>query len=129
MISKYDYIWYWRKRLPERKNHACRILARGKMNSILIEFHDGQKVVTSRFAVRKITPKIYHEIYTKIIKEYPEKVMDLLIQTFDTIAKPKICPIYFNRFVNELYKQNSSIRPWHIPPIIQGKIEFFEKLN
>lgn len=47
------HIWFWRKRLPERKGSRCRVLARGKMNSILVEFEDGWKVVTSRYAVRK----------------------------------------------------------------------------
>jgi hypothetical protein len=49
----YDLIWFWKTRLPERKGQPCRVLARGKMNSILVEFEDGVKVVTSRFAVRK----------------------------------------------------------------------------
>ena len=49
----FDRVWFWKSRLPERKGQACRVLARGKMNSILVEFEDGYKVVTSRFAVRK----------------------------------------------------------------------------
>lgn len=49
----YDHIWFWKKRLPERKGQACCVLARGKMNSILVEFEDGFKVITSRFAIRK----------------------------------------------------------------------------
>jgi len=48
------YIWYWRKKLPERKNQRCRILARGKMNSVLVEFEDGYRVITSRYAVRAV---------------------------------------------------------------------------
>ena len=32
---------------------ACRILARGKMNSILVEFADGTRHVVSRYAVRR----------------------------------------------------------------------------
>lgn len=47
-----SHVWYWRKRLPERKGQSCRILARGAMNSILVEFRDGYRVVTSRYAVR-----------------------------------------------------------------------------
>jgi len=54
----YNYIWFWKKKLPDRKNKKCRVLVRGGMNSILIEFKDGLKVVTSRFAVRiKEKPK------------------------------------------------------------------------
>jgi len=52
-MSTFDYIWFWRKRLPERKNYPCRVLVRGGMNSILVEFEDGFKVVTSRWAVRR----------------------------------------------------------------------------
>jgi hypothetical protein len=56
--ATFDYIWFWKSRLPARKGQACRILARGKMNSILVEFEDGYKVVTSRYAVRKATTSI-----------------------------------------------------------------------
>jgi DNA (cytosine-5)-methyltransferase 1 len=37
----------------ERKGSRCRIVARGAMNSCLIEFEDGFRVLTSRYAVRK----------------------------------------------------------------------------
>lgn len=46
------HVWFWRSRLPERKGQPCRILARGAMNSVLVEFADGVRVVTSRYAVR-----------------------------------------------------------------------------
>ena len=49
----FTYIWFWKSRLPERKGQLCKVSARGKMNSILVEFEDGFKVVTSRYAVRK----------------------------------------------------------------------------
>jgi hypothetical protein len=48
--------WHWRKWLPERHGQLCRVLATGRMNSALVEFEDGTKVVTSRYAVRKVTP-------------------------------------------------------------------------
>jgi hypothetical protein len=51
--DRYPYIWYWRRRLPERKGQRCKITARGAMNSIRVEFPDGFAVITSRFAVRK----------------------------------------------------------------------------
>ena len=47
--------WHWRKWLPERHSQLCRVLATGRMNSALVEFEDGTKVVTSRYAVRKLT--------------------------------------------------------------------------
>ena len=51
--GKMTHVWYWKKKLPERKGQMCRVLARGKKNSILVEFKDGYRVITSRFAVRK----------------------------------------------------------------------------
>lgn len=54
MSDDFNYIWYWRTKLPDRKNQRCRVLVRGKMNSILVEFMDGYRVVTSRFAVRSV---------------------------------------------------------------------------
>ena len=49
----YPYIWYWRKRLPERKDQLCKVLVRGTMNSALIEFQDGYRAVVSRNALRR----------------------------------------------------------------------------
>lgn len=48
--------WHFRKWLPERHGQLCRVLATGRMNSALVEFEDGHKVITSRYAVRKLTP-------------------------------------------------------------------------
>lgn len=48
------HVWFWRSRLPHRKGNRCRVLARGKLNSCLVEFEDGEKIITSRYAVRKI---------------------------------------------------------------------------
>lgn len=48
------HVWYWRKRLPARHGQPCRVLARGRLNSILVEFADGMQVVTSRYAVRRL---------------------------------------------------------------------------
>jgi hypothetical protein len=47
-------IWYWKKWLPERNGESCKIISRGRMNSALVEFEDGFKVITSRYAVRKV---------------------------------------------------------------------------
>lgn len=52
-MADFPYVWYWRKRLGERKGRRCRVLARGTMNSILVEFQDGFRVITSRYAVRR----------------------------------------------------------------------------
>lgn len=50
--SEYDHVWYWKVKLGERKGQACRVLARGRMNSVMVEFEDGYRVITSRYAVR-----------------------------------------------------------------------------
>jgi hypothetical protein len=49
----FTHVWFWKSRLPERKGQPCKVIARGRMNSILVEFEDGFRVVTSRYAVRK----------------------------------------------------------------------------
>lgn len=50
----FDRVWFWKQKLPERKGQRCRIVAAGKKNSALVEFEDGFKVLTSRYAVRKV---------------------------------------------------------------------------
>ena len=47
------YRWHWRARLPERRGQLFRVLARGRLNSCLIEFEDGWCVITSRNALRR----------------------------------------------------------------------------
>ncbi len=51
--AAFPWTWHWRKKLPARKGQRCRVLARGAMNSILIQFEDDFRVVTSRYAVRR----------------------------------------------------------------------------
>lgn len=48
------HYWRIRTRLPERFGQPCRVLVRAKMNSCLVEFADGFKVVTSRWSVRRL---------------------------------------------------------------------------
>jgi len=51
----YDQVWRWRARLGERCGQRCRVVARGAKNSVLVEFEaDGYRVVTSRYAVRRV---------------------------------------------------------------------------
>jgi hypothetical protein len=55
---EYPYVWGWtektRPALGDRKGQRCRVLARGKMNSALVEFEpDRYRVITSRNALRK----------------------------------------------------------------------------
>jgi hypothetical protein len=49
----WDHVWHWRVRLPDRKGERCRVLVRGKRNTVLLEFEDGVLVTTSRHAVRR----------------------------------------------------------------------------
>lgn len=50
-----SYPYYWRvaTRLPERKGQPCRVLVLGRLNSCLVEFEDGYRVVTSRNYLRR----------------------------------------------------------------------------
>lgn len=50
------YYWRIRTKLPDRWHHQCRIVCRGKRNSILIEFADGLRVVTSGNYIRRWPP-------------------------------------------------------------------------
>lgn len=70
-VEEFPYVWFWRQKLTwgpsrkggrgtpprvfdrERKGERCRVLARGTMNSGLIEFVDGYRVVTSRGGLRR----------------------------------------------------------------------------
>lgn len=56
-VTDYPYVWRVRTTFPERKGTRCRVLARSRrMNSALVEFEDGFKVITSRNYVRKAAP-------------------------------------------------------------------------
>ena len=48
------YIYRWDRQ--GRKGQPCRVLVRGSMNSCLVEFADGYRMVTSRNALRKAQP-------------------------------------------------------------------------
>jgi len=50
--AMFAHVWWWRSKLPERKGQACRVLVRGRLHSVLVEFEDGTRVVTSRYAIR-----------------------------------------------------------------------------
>ncbi len=53
-VMIYDRVWRITTELPERKGHRCRVLVRSRrMNSCLVEFEDGYRVVTSRNSVRR----------------------------------------------------------------------------
>lgn len=55
----FPYVWAWRQRPGirefdrDRKGERCRVVARGTMNSALIEFEDGYWTITSRNGLRR----------------------------------------------------------------------------
>ena len=49
-----QYVWRVKTRFPERYMTLCRVIARGKMNTCLIEFEDGYRVTTSRNYIVKV---------------------------------------------------------------------------
>ena len=49
----WSHYWRVRTRFPERFGQRCRVVARGSMNTILIEFEDGYQIATSRNYVRR----------------------------------------------------------------------------
>lgn len=59
-VSDFPYVYNWKPRfvvngLPvlDRKGQRCRVLARGAMNSAMVEFEDGERHVVSRNALRR----------------------------------------------------------------------------
>lgn len=54
MTYPYFYAWKNNQKRIMLYGRRCRILARGKMNSLLIEFENGQREVASRNSVRKV---------------------------------------------------------------------------
>lgn len=56
MTSSKEFIYAWgnNQRRAELKGRSCRIIARGRMNSVLVEFENGERVVTSRRALRPV---------------------------------------------------------------------------
>ncbi len=53
MDYPYYYAWKNNSKRETLYQRPCRIVARGALNSILIEFENGQREVVSRNAVRK----------------------------------------------------------------------------
>ncbi|MBA7528370.1 hypothetical protein ES705_20553 [subsurface metagenome] len=53
-VSRYDRVWYWKKRHGDRKGMRCRLLVVGKMRNALFEFEDGFRTVSDLRAARRI---------------------------------------------------------------------------
>lgn len=58
-MSDFDRIYVWGNNAKRArfKGRACRVVARAKMNSVLLEFEDGERLVTSRHAIRLRAPR------------------------------------------------------------------------
>jgi len=52
----YVYCWANNPKRATLKGRRCHVLGRGKMNSCLVEFENGQREVISRNAIRKEQP-------------------------------------------------------------------------
>lgn len=48
---EYRYLYFWHR--MDRKGQTCAVLARGAMNSCLVQFEDGFTAITSRNAIRR----------------------------------------------------------------------------
>ena len=64
MTDKYPYIYKWGNNAERAKykGKLCHVLARFKLNSVLLKFKDGSLLVTSRNAIRKFNPmEVIHD--------------------------------------------------------------------
>jgi len=53
----YIYTWGNNEKRKTLKGRRCRIIRCGKINSVMIEFEDGSREITSRNAIRKEKPR------------------------------------------------------------------------
>lgn len=54
MIYPYVFVWKNNEKRATLYGRRLRVLARGAMNSALVEFENGQREVISRNAIRKV---------------------------------------------------------------------------
>lgn len=50
----YVYVWGNNTVRARLKGRRCRVLARGGRNTVLVEFDNGERVTTSRRAIRRL---------------------------------------------------------------------------
>lgn len=53
MEYPFEFNWRNNDKRASYKGRACRIVASGSLNSVLIEFIDGERMITSWFALKK----------------------------------------------------------------------------
>jgi hypothetical protein len=58
----YFYAWANNPKRATMARRPCRIVATGKMGSVMIEFQNGQREITSRRALRKMPPLVPRQI-------------------------------------------------------------------
>jgi hypothetical protein len=54
--TRYVYAWGNNPRRAELKGRTCRLVASGAMGTVLVEFDGGERVTTSRRALRRVRP-------------------------------------------------------------------------
>jgi hypothetical protein len=50
----YKYLWGNNELRAKYKGKYCVILARGRMNSVLVQFEDGHRIITSRYSIKEV---------------------------------------------------------------------------
>ncbi|QDT72890.1 hypothetical protein [Lacipirellula limnantheis] len=56
MSQRFTHLWRVKTTLARRKDEPCRVIVRGRgpgPRNILVEFGDGYRVVTHRYAIRQ----------------------------------------------------------------------------
>ncbi len=54
--AEYDYVWFMKKKLLERKGHPCRVISNSEKKEILVEFKDGYRIIATKHALRRTPP-------------------------------------------------------------------------
>ena len=54
-MTEYVYVWRNNARRAGLYGRRCRLIASGAMGTVLVEFEDGERVTTSRRALRRIS--------------------------------------------------------------------------
>ncbi len=57
-VSSRPYLFVWGNNDVRRdyKGRFCRVVSRGGMSSVLVEFENGERILTSKRALRKVEP-------------------------------------------------------------------------
>jgi hypothetical protein len=57
-VSPFTHVYSWRNNERRAGLHGrrCRIVASGRMGTVLVEFENGERVTTSHRAVRRVKP-------------------------------------------------------------------------